>query len=143
MATNGDSRELLQVLKTEELFLKIGGYDRPPISRPSGPSLIFQDTPACPNSGSHKHSDSRVPCSKCALIDLVPVDRRDAQVPCRHIPLNGMGETVDTLYRWGTLQETKLLLADWLKSTIEELLFIKRAHPPESAGKNYHAPDAT
>jgi hypothetical protein len=143
MSSNRDSRELLQVLETEDLFLKIGGYDRPPASRPTGPTLIFQDSPACPNSGKTATPDSRVPCKKCALIDLVPVERRDVPLPCRHIPLNDIGETVDTLYQWGSLQETKLVLRDWLKRTIEELRFIKKAHPPVPAGTNYHAPDGT
>ena len=48
MHDNRDGRDLLEVLQQEERFLKSGGYDRPPLSRNDGPTLIFQDSPVAP-----------------------------------------------------------------------------------------------
>src|SRR4051812_37732221 len=92
MAAQRDERDVVKVLQMEELFLRVGGYDRPPASRPGGPSLIFQDSPACPNVGSDVKN---VQCAECALIHFVPTGKKNEAVPCRHIPLNDIGETVD------------------------------------------------
>jgi len=54
-------------------------------------------------------------------MEFVPPDRRTAKIPCRHIPLNGAGETVDNLYRWATQEETETIVANWLKATIRTL----------------------
>ena len=142
MPTQRDHRDVLKVLEMEERFLRAGGYDNAPATRSAGPSLIFQDSPVCPNSGS---SLRHVACTDCTLIQLVPRDKMNEPVPCRHIPLNDIGETVDTLYRWGTFEETKMILADWLRRTISEMRFMRnRMHPEgKESGKNIHAPEGT
>ena len=52
---------------------------------------------------------------------MVPEECREKKIPCRHIPLNVNGETVDSLYRTGTQEELEAALAIWLKSTIRRL----------------------
>ena len=39
----------------------------------------------------------RVPVTNCVLMVFVLKERRHEAVPCRHIPLNDLGETVDSL----------------------------------------------
>lgn len=109
-----DQRGLLQVLRSELDFLKKGGYRRPSWR----PQFIFQDSPTCLN-----YLRPRVPkpCSECVLVQLVPPERRNEKVPCRHIPLNELGETMDSLYPWATQDELEAVLAQWLLATIRKL----------------------
>src|SRR5438128_201029 len=100
MRDTRDLRDLLQVLQGEERFLKSGGYDRPAANNLEGPTLMFQDSPSCPNHGT---TTKRVPCNECVLAELIPVAGSKEQFPCRHIPLNNAGETVEMLYRRRTL----------------------------------------
>ena len=112
-----DRRDLLDVLKSELAFLKEGKY-RSPDLRAWRPKFIFQDSPSCLN---HELRDNHVPCSSCVLISLVPAEHRRERIPCRHIPLNEDGETVDYLYRTGNQDELENALAGWLRKTIEEM----------------------
>jgi hypothetical protein len=41
--------------------------------------------------------------------------------PCRYIPLNERGETVDSLYRTGTQKELETAVVKWLEGTIKRL----------------------
>jgi hypothetical protein len=113
----GDERNLLEVLKAELEFLQKGGYQHTsPFS--CWPPLIFEDSPTCLN---FRAFGRQKPCSGCALMELVPPDRRTAKTPCRHIPLNSEGETVDNLYRWASAEEIETIVASWLKATIRKL----------------------
>jgi len=113
----GDKQNLLSALKAELEFLEKGGYRHTsPFS--VWPRFIFEDSPTCLN---FYAPDRPHPCSECVLIDLVPLDRRDAKIPCRHIPLNEAGETLDNVYRWATAEETETIVANWLKATIRKL----------------------
>jgi hypothetical protein len=108
-----DDRNLLDVLKFELEFLEQGGYGRLP--RESWrPRFIFEDSPTCMNFNS-KH---REPCEECLLMQFVPEDARKEQVPCTHIPLSPVGETIESLYRTGTQQELEEALGAWLRATI-------------------------
>jgi len=111
-----DERDLLEVLKFELKFLEDGGYGRSP-KTPWRPQLIFEDSPTCINFNSEQH----VPCGECVLIHLVPREFRSAQVPCRHIPLDASGETLDSLYRYGDQVEIEQMVGDWLRTTIHRL----------------------
>ncbi len=112
-----DERNLVDVLKAELEFLEKGGYQHTsPFS--CWPPLIFEDSPTCLN---FQAFDRQRPCSHCALIKLVPPDRRTAKSPCRYIPLNNQGETADSLYRWATAEETEAIVATWLRATIRKL----------------------
>ena len=42
-------------------------------------------------------------------------------MPCRHIPLNARGESLEVLYRTRTTNETESVLRTWLSSMIETL----------------------
>jgi len=107
----------MEVLKAELEFLEKGGYRHTsPFS--FWPRFIFEDSPTCLNFNA---SDRPRPCSECVLMEFVPPDRRTAKTPCRHIPLNSTGETVDNLYRWATQEETETIVANWLKDTIRKL----------------------
>jgi hypothetical protein len=108
-------RDLLEVLKLELEFFKGGGYRKASSWRPQ---LIFEDSPTCLNFGSSEH---KRPCSECALMQLVPMEMREAAVPCRHIPLNEKNETIQSLYSRGTGEELEAALGEWLMNMIQKL----------------------
>jgi len=103
----------LQVLKNELKFVQRGGYRSPLVWRAP---LVFQDSPTCP-----KEACCSCPAADCVLIRFVPREHRYEPVPCRHIPLNESGETVDSLYRTGTTEEIEQTLQSWLQQTIRQL----------------------
>ena len=112
-----DQRELLDILKSQMKFLEGGGY-RQSSRTPWKAPLIFEDSPACLN---FEQPTRPHPCSKCILMRFVPLRRRSARVPCRYIPLNAAGETVDGLYRYASREETEETVAKWLRNTIQRL----------------------
>ena len=110
-------RELLRVLKNELEFLEKGGYGD--FEKGSWrPAMFFEDSPSCPNRGV---SEKPVPCSRCALLQLVPLAKRANEIPCRDIPLNQEGETLQSLYETATPDEVELKLDQWLRRTIERI----------------------
>src|SRR5215831_15400988 len=111
-----DERDLLEVLKFELKFLEDGGYGRSPSDR-WRPQLIFEDSPTCMNFNSQEQG----PCSDCVLMQLVPPEFRSTEIPCRHIPFDKSGETLDSLYRYGEQREIEEVLGNWLRATIERL----------------------
>ena len=111
-----DDRDLLTVLKAELEFLEKGGYRQSPSAR-WRPQFIFEDSPTCIN---HGRTGVPRPCSECILMNLVPADCRNG-VPCRHIPLNAEGYTIDTYYRLGTQEEVEAAMVAWLRKIIEHL----------------------
>ena len=112
-----ENKELGKFLRAELSALESGQYG---VSerQPWRARLVFEDCPCCPNFGKRERT---VPCSQCALIDLVPKSRRREKVPCRFIPLNAKGETIDSLYRTGTEPELEAAMAEWLRKAIHEL----------------------
>jgi len=112
-----DKRDILDVLKFELNFLEQGGYGRS-VRTPWKSTSIFQDSISCIN---FNEPDRLHPCNECLLTDFVPGDSRSESVPCHHIPLNGEGETVDTLERQGTQMELEEAVKDWLRTTIQRL----------------------
>jgi hypothetical protein len=103
----------LQVLKNELKFVQNGGYRATLVWRAP---LVFEDSPIC----------RRRPCFACpetdfVLMRFVPKACCYEAVPCRHIPLNELGETVDSLYRTGTNEEIEQTLESWLLETIGQL----------------------
>ena len=132
-----DERDLLEVLKFELQFLEDGVYGRSP-SAPWRPQYIFEDSLTCMNYDSKENPG---PCSDCVLMQLVPPERRSEKIPCRHIPFNISGETLDSLYRYSNQQETEDTVGDWLRATIrrleEERAAARQAHskqPPPGGG---------
>jgi hypothetical protein len=54
-------------------------------------------------------------------MELVPMEQRKENIPCHHIPLTGAGDTLDSIYRWGTPEEVEEILGKWLKDTVRRL----------------------
>jgi hypothetical protein len=112
-----DERDLLDVLKFELEFLEKGGYGRSP-REAWRPQFIFEDSPTCMN---YDCKESPEPCTHCVLTQLVPPEFRSVKTPCRHIPLNEAGETLDTLYRYDDQPEIEDSVGKWLRKTIATL----------------------
>ena len=112
-----DERDLLDVLKFELEFLGKGGYGRSPRS-PSKFQFVFEDSPTCMN---YDSKDNPAPCADCVLMALVPPGERNRAIPCRHIPLNEGGDTLDTLYRFAEQNEMEETYGKWLRETIARL----------------------
>ncbi len=112
-----DERDLLTVLKAELEFLEKGGY-RQTARSAWRPKFVFQDSPTCLNFDPARQPR---PCSECALAQLVPQELATKKIPCRYIPLNERGETIDSFYRYGTEKELEPALRHWLKQTIQRL----------------------
>jgi hypothetical protein len=112
-----DKRNLLEVLKAELTFLENGGYRRP-LGAAWRPPFLFEDSPLCVN---HGRGRDRSPCAECVLMQLVPPEYRHGKAPCRHILLNAFGETLDSLYRYGSQHEIEETYSGWLRATIARL----------------------
>jgi len=111
------NRDILEILRFELKFLEDGGYGRSPHAPWRAPN-VFEDSPSCLN---FNDSARPHPCSECLMTQLVPPELRKQEVPCRFIPLNDEGQTVDSLYRHGTQIEVEEALRDWLKREIVRL----------------------
>jgi hypothetical protein len=112
-------RKLLTLLKDELAFLQSGGYQ----AQRARPPFIFQDSPTCLN---FEFWRKPRPCSECLLTQLAPESAQVKKVPCRYIPLNELGQTVDWFYRSGTQEELEEATKEWLKTTIARLERIER-----------------
>ncbi|MFZ3217521.1 MAG: hypothetical protein WA192_15790 [Candidatus Acidiferrales bacterium] len=124
-----DERDLLEVLKFELQFLQKGGYGRAP--RESWrPLYIFEDSPTCMN---YDCKEMPEPCDHCVLTQLVPPELRNEKIPCRHIPLNARGETLDALYRYEDDRDVQETVQHWLRSTIAKLVESRRVAELASA----------
>jgi hypothetical protein len=112
-----DDRSLPDVLKFELNVLEKGGYGSSP-HQPWRAHLVFEVSPTCMNYDSKTHP---APCSECVLMQLVPPEARGERIPCRHIPLTAEGESLDSIYRYGTQQEIEEAVRAWLRTTIQSL----------------------
>jgi hypothetical protein len=108
--------ELLELLRFELKFLEDGGYGRSPRT-PWRPTFIFEDSPSCLNLGDPARTHR---CSECLLMKFVPAELQNESSPCRFIPLNENGETIDYFYRCGTQLEMEEALAGWLRTQITQ-----------------------
>lgn len=73
-----------------------------------------------------------MPCSDCILMQLVPPEQRGEKIPCRHIPLTKEGETLETLYKYGTQGEIEDAMRQWLRTTIQRIETQRAQLPPVS-----------
>lgn len=112
-----DRKTLIESLRRQLEFIERGGY-RSPLHAPWRAQFMFEDSPTCINQDA---TGPLKPCGECPLIAFVPEEQRKKRVPCRYIPLNALGETVDSLYRTGTQKELETTVVAWLKSMISML----------------------
>ena len=112
-----DDRDKIEVLKAELNFVEKGGYGRL-VKTPWLPPSIFQDSPSCLNFGQLERTH---PCSECLLIDFVPPEANEEDVPCHHILLNAKGETIAELQWKEDQRKTEETLKNWLRSTISQI----------------------
>lgn len=112
-----EKKDALTTLQAELAYLKLGGY-RSPAQAAWRPQFIFEDSPTCLN---YRNLSKRLPCDQCTLMDFVPESHRQQQFPCRHVPLDDSGHTLDLLYRTATEEEAYAIVANWLKTTIARL----------------------
>jgi hypothetical protein len=116
-AMSDDKRNVLEVLKFELSFLEQGGYGRS-VRTPWKATSAFQDSPSCLNFNDPARPHA---CSECLLTDFVPQESREESIPCHFIPLNNMGETVDSLERHSHQLELEEALKNWLRAAIARL----------------------
>lgn len=110
-----DDRDLLELLKSELDFIEKGGYGRS-VRTPWKERSPFRDSLTCVN---YALPEKAHPCSECHLIDFVPRDKQSEELPCHFIPLNELGDTVETLEgNQGRLED---LLKEWMRQKISEL----------------------
>ena len=62
-----------------------------------------------------------IPCSECRLIKFVPRELQSESSPCRFIPLDEKGETIDYFDRCGTQLELEEALAGWQRGQIARI----------------------
>jgi hypothetical protein len=117
ISMTNDKRDLLTVLNRELDFLEKGGY-RHTARAPWRPQFIFQDSPSCLN---FDPARAPKPCDDCILTQLAPKNSRNRNIPCRYIPLNEAGATIDSFYRSGTQKELEAAFGEWLRSAIQRL----------------------
>ena len=108
-----ERERLLLSLKRELDFLDRGKYREPMMWRPA---MIFEDSPIC-----LRNEGPACQETNCSLMQFVPPQERGRSTPCRYIPLNDKGETVDSFYRIGTPEELEIALRLWLVAKIKEL----------------------
>lgn len=121
-----NDNSVLDVLRRELEFIEKGGYRH--TARASWrPHFMFQDSPTCLNCDPLR---PRKPCRDCSLMPFIPEGFRSREAPCRFIPLNDRGETIDSLYRTGAQEELESAVATWLKNTIAALAYMRPAEHP-------------
>ncbi len=111
-----DKSALLGILKDELAYLEDGGYGRS-VRTPWKPTSIFRDSPSCLNFDDEARPH---PCSECWLMDFVPADHKEADMPCHHIPLDEQGRSVADFGN-RTQQELEESVGKWLRAAIARL----------------------
>jgi hypothetical protein len=121
-----DQRDILELLRTELDFIEKGGYGRS-VKTPWKATSSFRDSLTCVN---YALPEKTHPCSECHLIEFVPRDKQDDEMPCHSIPLNAAGDTVDSLE--GNQPKLEEALKEWMRAKISEIE-ADRKKWPESA----------
>lgn len=134
-------KDVLTTLQAELALVKRGGYLTPEKAA-WRPQLIFEDSPTCLN---FRNFGERHPCTQCVLIGFVPEGLQQERFPCRHIPLDESGQTLDSLYRTATEEEAHAIVACWLRKTIAQLkhelapaIFPEAGASAATCGKSEH-----
>jgi len=109
-----DDRDILELLKDEIDFIEKGGYGRS-VRTPWKPKSAFQDSLTCVNYADPDHSHS---CGDCHLIDFVPQEHQQDEIPCHAIPLNWEGATIQDLELEANEAKLERGVKNWLRSRI-------------------------
>jgi hypothetical protein len=118
-----DERDILELLISELDFLEKGGYGRS-VRTPWKDTSPFRDSLTCVN---YALSEKAHPCSECHLIDLVPADKRNEELPCHAIPLNAAGDTVESLELQNNQAKLEMALKEWMRAKISEIKSARQA----------------
>ncbi len=109
--------EVLEMLKLELSIVADGGYGssvRPPRVIPRH----FRDSDVCLN---FEKKEDPEPCDRCWLMNFVPPEHQKRELPCHHIPLNELGETVASLEVSGQRDCVEKAILEWLHAAIGKL----------------------
>jgi len=109
-----DDRDILDLLRDEIDFIEKGGYGRS-VRTPWKPKSAFQDSLTCIN---YADPDQSRPCGECHLIDFVPQEHHQDQVPCHAIPVSAEGATISDLELEENDAKLERGLKDWLRARI-------------------------
>lgn len=112
-----NKKDIIDALKVEMSILEGGGYGRS-VRTPRQETRLFRDSVTCLNVG---ETEKHQPCSECFLIEHVPETYREQEIPCRHIPLNAQGETIESLDTKGSREDAEQALLEWIRATIKRL----------------------
>jgi hypothetical protein len=112
-----DQRDILELLKSELDFIGKGGYGRS-VRTPWKSTSPFRESLTCVNYALPEKFHS---CAECHLIDFVPFDKHDAELPCHSIPLNAAGDTVESLELGGNQARLESVLKEWMRAKIKAL----------------------
>jgi len=112
-----DKRDLLELLKTELDFIEKGGYGRS-VRTPWKMTETFRDSLTCVN---YALPEKAHPCSECHLIDFVPRNKRQEELPCHAIPLNDAGDTVESLELENNQAKLEAVLTQWMRDKIKQI----------------------
>ena len=108
-------QELLEKLRFELAFIENGGYGQS-VRTPHTPTSPLRDSPSCLNFADSKRT---YPCSACWLIQYVPAERRNENIPCHHIQLDAQSSTIAKLNTMDRA-EAEEALKMWLRERISE-----------------------
>ncbi len=117
MAQFSKKREVIDALKLEMDIIQDGGYGRS-VRTPWRETTLFRDSVTCLNVG---EAAKKRPCSDCLLIDHVPEDHKEDDLPCHSIPLNELGDTIASLEQKGDRAAIEAALVQWIQLTIKRL----------------------
>lgn len=114
-----EKEHILEQLKLEREFIHRGGY-RTSVRTRRKPPTHLRDSVTCINVNVSKAKEMQ-PCDRCFWWDLIPTEHRHKRMPCRYIPLDEEGNTVESLDERGDREQTEGKLSAWLDTTIARL----------------------
>ena len=118
MTSEEENYRTLETLKAQLDFIEKGGYRIPDNALWRPPPAMFLDSPTCLNfRGAH----TTRPCDACILMRFVPQERSRVAIPCHHIPLTEVGDTVASAEGWADQSELEELVKAWLRRAIAQI----------------------
>jgi len=112
-----DDRDILELLKEELDFIEKGGYGRS-VRTPWLTKSAFQDSVTCINYGYPYRAH---PCNECHLLAFVAPEHQTETVPCHHIRLSDVGETIAALEYEDNQPRLEAALKNWLRTRINQI----------------------